>query len=96
MPAVAGLRDFNSLKPEVGQAIHMQKLLLTAQEQLKIGWHVGCASGNHQGRVNSMSRADKYSDTAGSQLCNGGDFNTGTMTSMSTPVWEKAAPELLT
>ena len=65
----------------------MEKLLQMAWVGLKVGW--GRVSGNHQGWVNSISKADGDSDMV---LACVDRLSEKIMASARTFVWEKAAP----
>ena len=72
----------------------MEKPLETAWVGPDVGW---CrASGNHQGRANSVSQVDRDSDMVSTcWLCRGG-LSKRTMASASICAWVQAAPPAVT
>ena len=77
---------------EPGQAIHVEKPLETSSSGPKIEW--SGASGNHQGRENSVSQVDGVSDMVPT-LCRG-ELIKETMVSASTSIWDKTVPSPFT
>ena len=68
----------------------MEKPLERAWVDQKIEW--GRVSGNHQGRVNSISQFDEDSDMVPACWFCWGWLSTGTMASASTSAWETGCP----